>query len=248
MNPLKSVRLTKRKENRYTRAWHWGRVLTTGLALGSRAWHWGRVLTSNRFFERSSLGFWPAKNKIACEHGHYPRLSACSKPAVPQINKRRTNMLLVKTRPYQWSPLVTIGIARATKGNVTTVGEKFCEILRKTSNGHLPQSKAGRSSESDRVHYPVGAGRPIRTAPLVRCRSENQRSAPSASLCALPPAPFSVRIQNGDRARDMPLGCPLMGEIKKVTHILTHVCLSSWLYTAVFSSPRADLLPRGGTK
>jgi hypothetical protein len=63
--------------------------------------------------------------------------------------------------------LVTIGIARATKGNVTTVGEKFCEILRKTSNGHLPQSKAGRSSESDREHYPVGAGRPIRTAPLV---------------------------------------------------------------------------------
>jgi hypothetical protein len=29
--------------------------------------------------------------------------------------------------------LASIGIARATKGNVTPAGEKFCEILRKTS-------------------------------------------------------------------------------------------------------------------
>lgn len=31
--------------------------------------------------------------------------------------------------------VVTIGIARATKGDVTPAGEKFCEILRKISNG-----------------------------------------------------------------------------------------------------------------
>jgi DNA-binding transcriptional LysR family regulator len=31
--------------------------------------------------------------------------------------------------------MVSVGIARATKGDVTPAGEKFCEILRKTSNG-----------------------------------------------------------------------------------------------------------------
>ena len=29
---------------------------------------------------------------------------------------------------------VSVGIARATKGDVTPAGEKFCEILRRTSN------------------------------------------------------------------------------------------------------------------
>ena len=31
--------------------------------------------------------------------------------------------------------VISVGIARATKGDVTPAGEKFCEILRKTSNG-----------------------------------------------------------------------------------------------------------------
>ena len=31
--------------------------------------------------------------------------------------------------------VVSVGIARATKGDVTPAGEKFCEILRKTSDG-----------------------------------------------------------------------------------------------------------------
>jgi len=39
-----------------------------------------------------------------------------------------------------------VGIVRATKGDVTPDGEKFCEILRKTSNGvTTAQSKAGKS-------------------------------------------------------------------------------------------------------
>jgi len=31
--------------------------------------------------------------------------------------------------------LLSVGIARATKGDVTPAGEEFCEILRKVSNG-----------------------------------------------------------------------------------------------------------------
>ena len=47
---------------------------------------------------------------------------------------------------------VSIGIARATKGDVTSAGEKFCEILQKTSGG-APTAKAkpARSSESGRT-------------------------------------------------------------------------------------------------
>jgi hypothetical protein len=31
------------------------------------------------------------------------------------------------------SEVAAVGVARATKGNVTPAGEKFCEILRQTS-------------------------------------------------------------------------------------------------------------------
>jgi hypothetical protein len=31
--------------------------------------------------------------------------------------------------------VLSVGIARASKGDVTPAGEKFCEILRKISNG-----------------------------------------------------------------------------------------------------------------
>jgi DNA-binding transcriptional LysR family regulator len=42
--------------------------------------------------------------------------------------------------------MVSVGIARATKGDVTPAGEKFCEILRKTSNGStLAEPRAARS-------------------------------------------------------------------------------------------------------
>jgi hypothetical protein len=47
---------------------------------------------------------------------------------------------------------VSIGIARATKGDVTPAGEKFCEILRKTSDGATAaKAKPGRSSETGRT-------------------------------------------------------------------------------------------------
>jgi DNA-binding transcriptional LysR family regulator len=47
---------------------------------------------------------------------------------------------------------VSIGIARATKGDVTPAGEKFCEILRKTSDGaSTAKAKPERSSETGRT-------------------------------------------------------------------------------------------------
>jgi len=57
---------------------------------------------------------------------------------------------------------VSIGIARATKGDVTPAGEKFCEILQKTSDG-APTAKAkpGRSSESGRTRN-ARAVRPLK--------------------------------------------------------------------------------------
>jgi len=33
--------------------------------------------------------------------------------------------------------VLSVGLARATKGDVTPAGEKFCEILRKISDGAL---------------------------------------------------------------------------------------------------------------
>jgi hypothetical protein len=48
--------------------------------------------------------------------------------------------------------LTSIGIARAIKGDVTPAGEKFCEILRKTSDGATTaKAKPARSSESGRA-------------------------------------------------------------------------------------------------
>ena len=42
--------------------------------------------------------------------------------------------------------VLSVGIARATKGDVTPAGEKFCEILRKTSDGAtLAKPRAARS-------------------------------------------------------------------------------------------------------
>jgi hypothetical protein len=45
-----------------------------------------------------------------------------------------------------------LGIARATKGDVTPVGEKFCEVLRKTLHGaNTGKAKPGKSSETGRM-------------------------------------------------------------------------------------------------
>ena len=42
--------------------------------------------------------------------------------------------------------VLSVGIARATKGDVTPAGEKFCELLRKTSEGAtLAKPKPARS-------------------------------------------------------------------------------------------------------
>jgi len=38
--------------------------------------------------------------------------------------------------------VMSVGIARSTKGDVTRAGEKFCEILRKTSDDRLWQNQS----------------------------------------------------------------------------------------------------------
>src|SRR6266446_9206826 len=50
--------------------------------------------------------------------------------------------------------VLSVGIARATKGDVTPAGEKFCEILRKTSDGATTAKPkpAGSSSSTDCGH------------------------------------------------------------------------------------------------
>jgi DNA-binding transcriptional LysR family regulator len=47
---------------------------------------------------------------------------------------------------------LSVGIARATKGDVTPAGEKFCEILRQILDGAITaKAKPGRSSETGRT-------------------------------------------------------------------------------------------------
>jgi DNA-binding transcriptional LysR family regulator len=68
---------------------------------------------------------------------------------------------------------VSIGIARATKGDVTPVGEKFCEFLRKTSDAATTaKAKPGRSFETGRtrnaraVRAPKPLDAPVITRPV----------------------------------------------------------------------------------
>jgi hypothetical protein len=67
---------------------------------------------------------------------------------------------------------VSIGIARATNGEVTTAGAKFSEILRKTSDGATTaKAKPGRSFETGRtrnaraVRAPKPLDAPVITGP-----------------------------------------------------------------------------------
>jgi len=41
------------------------------------------------------------------------------------------------------SEVAAVGVARATKGNVTPAGEKFCEVLRQTSISDDQKRQAG---------------------------------------------------------------------------------------------------------
>jgi hypothetical protein len=47
--------------------------------------------------------------------------------------------------------LAAVGVARATKGNVTPAGEKFCEVLRQTSI-QLPAFLEERITYENHVH------------------------------------------------------------------------------------------------
>jgi hypothetical protein len=67
---------------------------------------------------------------------------------------------------------VPIGIARATKGDVTPAGEKFCEVLRKISDeATTAKAKPRRSSEAGRtrnartVRGPKPLDAPVITGP-----------------------------------------------------------------------------------
>jgi DNA-binding transcriptional LysR family regulator len=72
-------------------------------------------------------------------------------------------------RPITGTISVPIGIARATKGDVTLAGGKFCEILRKISDGATTaKAKPGRSSETGRTRNAraVRASKPL-DAPVI---------------------------------------------------------------------------------
>jgi len=67
---------------------------------------------------------------------------------------------------------LSVGIARATKGDVTPAGEKFCEILRQILDGAITaKAKPGRSSETGRtrnaraVRAPKSLHAPVTTGP-----------------------------------------------------------------------------------
>ena len=85
------------------------------------------------------------------------------------------NFKLVAGKRLLYRPLtgtretLSVGIARATKGDVTPAGEKFCEILRKTLDGaSTAKAKPGRSSETSRTRHAqaVKAPKPLH-APVI---------------------------------------------------------------------------------
>src|SRR5437667_5490591 len=94
---------------------------------------------SYRFLDRIFASF-PAKPRIAVECDSASSL-------ITEVEARRgiafssTIFKLVAGKRLIYRPLtgttevLSVGIARATKGDVTPAGEKFCEILRKISNG-----------------------------------------------------------------------------------------------------------------
>src|SRR6478736_8174451 len=49
------------------------------------------------------------------------------------------------------SEVAAVGVARATKGNVTPAGEKFCEVLRQTSISNEQERLAGGTEAASRV-------------------------------------------------------------------------------------------------
>jgi hypothetical protein len=66
---------------------------------------------------------------------------------------------------------LSVGIARATNGDVTPAGEKFCEILRKTLDGAATaKAKPRRSCETGRTHNgrAATASKPLDAAVITR--------------------------------------------------------------------------------
>jgi DNA-binding transcriptional LysR family regulator len=58
------------------------------------------------------------------------------------ISKLATSKSLLYRPATGMTELASIGVARATKGDVTAVGEAFCKVLRNISNGGLPPNQA----------------------------------------------------------------------------------------------------------
>jgi DNA-binding transcriptional LysR family regulator len=64
------------------------------------------------------------------------------------ISKLATSKSLLYRPATGMTELASIGVARATKGDVTTVGEAFCEVLRNISNG-ATADKPSRNGHSE---------------------------------------------------------------------------------------------------
>jgi hypothetical protein len=63
----------------------------------------------------------------------------CVALAFPRLKLVAGNGLLYRPLTVT-SEVAAVGVARATKGNVTPLGEKFCEVLRQTS---IQMNKSG---------------------------------------------------------------------------------------------------------
>jgi DNA-binding transcriptional LysR family regulator len=73
--------------------------------------------------------------------------TGCGIAIASPVLKHATGKRLLYRPLTGTTEVMSVGIARATKGDVTPAGEKFCEILRKASNGSvLAKPRAARSS------------------------------------------------------------------------------------------------------
>jgi hypothetical protein len=101
-----------------------------------------------RFLQRLFAAF-PTKPRIAVECDSANSLIT-EVEAGRGIALASPNFRLVAGKRLLYRPLTgttevgSVGIARASEGDVTPAGEKFCEVLRKNSDGATPAKPYGR--------------------------------------------------------------------------------------------------------
>ena len=69
----------------------------------------------------------------------------------PDAETRSWQTLVLYRTLTGTSEVAAVGVARATKGNVTPAGEKFCEVLRQTSISNEQERLAGGTEAASRV-------------------------------------------------------------------------------------------------